>query len=185
MVAQSFCSRVKVAVIAEFYKRFRILFAVIFSICTTDRRQCHHRTDISLTISGFSLFHTCSNKWVHVCVCVCVCVTVCVRTFTSQIVFVCLLHSRYFHFLIVRACPKTKMTQSMTHRFRFICGHHHYYYAEEGVAIQLFSEFELFKRAHAYGNLCRWNVRIDVFVDVVVFRNYIRTLHTFCSLRSI
>lgn len=55
------------------------------------------------------------------------------------------------------------------------------------MAIQLFSEFELFKRAHAYGNLCRWNVRIDVFVDVVVFLEiiFVHYIHSVrCGLFS-
>lgn len=165
--ARASACRVKVAVIAEFYKRFRIFICpVIFFSPSVPLTVA---LAFSLTISGFSLFHTCSNKWLHMRECVCawlyVFLPVCVRTsFTSQIVSSLAFVRRYFHFLIVRACPKkTEMTQSPWRiDFDSFAGHLHLYpniNAEEGVApieIEFFhSEFELFKRAYANGNLCR------------------------------
>lgn len=148
--ARASACRVKVAVIAEFYKRFRIFICpVIFFSPSVPLTVA---LAFSLTISGFSLFHTCSNKWLHMCECVCawlyVFLPVCVRTsFTSQIVSSLAFVRRYFHFLIVRACPKkTEMTQSPWRiDFDSFAGHLHLYpniNAEEGVApieIEFFS----------------------------------------------
>lgn len=124
---------------------------------------------------------------VLVCVCDSICLSVCVCTYfvyITQIVSSLAFVRRYFHFLIVRACPKkTKMTQCPW-RIDFDSFARHLHKAEEGVApIQyrvfyiFILNFKLFKRAHAYGNLCRCVCVLLLFLEII-FIQYIHKTHS-------